>query len=479
MTDDPRFEDDVRDALRQLARDPVPPSLVARVNGIPDRTPSLVSTRFSLTGPRLQWSTALVALVALALVAGVFVLRGTGPAAVPSPSPTGFPGTALSSTTPPSASPSIVPPSAPPTITAPPTAVPGVALPADFQPRSVTFASPTEGWVLGSTACASGRCAVIAHTLDAGRTWSRINAPAATVDTDPRYPDTGVSAIRFADHLDGWAYGPDLWATHDGGTTWHSVDVTGIAAGPARVWDLQAAAGTAHLAYFPLTPNAFGIASTPVTHDAWKSPAVFIPVGAGPVPQVQLVIQGQAGWLIEVDREVVGGARLLHGTWDTWTPPCSDSAGPAVVAAWSTTGLIADCDLGVWSTPMGEHLFVSSDGGTTFTKITTAVPLSSAAAIATPDTSTILVAGQGPVNAQGASTPMVIASFDGGHTWTTVLKPGQVTFNDLGFTTQTQGVMITTSGTTSRLLITRDGGHTWAAAAFSCAPGMFCVYQPW
>ena len=40
---------------------------------------------------------------------------------------------------------------------------------------------------------------------------------------------------------------------------------------------------------------------------------------------------------------------------------------------------------------------------------------------------------------------MVIASFDGGHTWTTVLKPGLVTFNDLGFTTQTQGVLITTN----------------------------------
>ena len=47
MTDDPRFEDDVRDALHQLSRDPVPPSLVARVNGIPDRSPSLVATRLA------------------------------------------------------------------------------------------------------------------------------------------------------------------------------------------------------------------------------------------------------------------------------------------------------------------------------------------------------------------------------------------------------------------------------------------------
>ena len=263
MTDDPRFEDDVRDALHQLARDPVPPSLVARVNGIPDRSPSLVSTRFSLTGPRLQWSTALVALVAIALVAGAFWLRGTGPAAVPSPSPTGLSGIVLATPTPtPTSVPSVVPPSASPTITAPPTAVPGVVLPADFQPRSVTFASPTEGWVLGSTACASGRCAVIAHTLDAGRTWSRINAPNTTVDADARQIGAGVSALRFADRLDGWAYGPDLWATHDGGTTWTQVNLSGITGG-------SAASGTSRPPPAWLTwPTidraslAFGIAST-------------------------------------------------------------------------------------------------------------------------------------------------------------------------------------------------------------------------
>jgi photosystem II stability/assembly factor-like uncharacterized protein len=480
MTDDPHFEDDVRDALHQLARDPVPPSLVARVNAIPDRSPSLIATRFSLTGPRLQWSTALVALVAIALVAGAFWLRGSTPAAVASPSPTGLSGIVLATpTATPTSVPSVVPPSASPTITASPTAVPGVALPAGFQPRSVTFVSPTEGWVLGSTACASGRCAVIAHTLDAGRSWSRINAPNTTVDADPRLATSGgVSALRFADRLDGWAYGPDLWATHDGGATWHTVDLAAVSIGQDGVWDLQAAAGTAHLVAIGSKSEGFDIASTPVSRDTWKPAPVFLAVGAGPVPQVQLVIQGTAGWLIQVDREVVDGARLSAGTWQTWTPPCSNSAGPAVLAAWSTTGLIADCDLGVWSTPAGEHLYRSTNGGASFAELSPAVPMSAAAELATPNTSTIVVAGQGPVNAQGASTQLVIASFDGGHTWTTVLKPGLVTFNDLGFTTQTQGVLITATGSTSHLLMTRDGGHTWTAVAFSCAPWMFCVNQP-
>ncbi len=328
MTDDPRFEDDVRDALTDMTRDPVPPRLVARVAGISANAPGRVAARVGLAGSSWRLSGAFAAVVVVAvLVAGAFLLRGTGPGTVASPSPSGLPGTALSGTPLPTNIPSIVPATVPPTAvppTAPPTAAPGTILPADFQPLSVTFVSPTEGWVLGTTTCGSAKCAVIAHTLDAGRTWSRIHAPATTIAPGPGFVGTGVRAVRFADPLDGWAYGPDLWATHDGGKTWIQVDLTRITGGTAVVWDLEAAAGTAHMAYYAAAPLGFGIASTPVAHDAWKSTPVFLPVGAGPVPNVQLVIQGTAGWLIQVDREVVNGARLISGSWQTWTPPCSE-----------------------------------------------------------------------------------------------------------------------------------------------------------
>ena len=35
---------------------------------------------------------------------------------------------------------------------------------------------------------------------------------------------SGYSQIRFADAHNGFAYGPDLYATHDGGTSWHAVE---------------------------------------------------------------------------------------------------------------------------------------------------------------------------------------------------------------------------------------------------------------
>lgn len=37
----------------------------------------------------------------------------------------------------------------------------------------------------------------------------------------------GVSEVRFADLLDGWVFGPALFATHDGARTWQQVTLGG------------------------------------------------------------------------------------------------------------------------------------------------------------------------------------------------------------------------------------------------------------
>jgi hypothetical protein len=321
----------------------------------------------------------------------------------------------------------------------------------------VTFTSPTEGWVLGSVACASARCPAIAHTLDAGRTWSTIAAPRTTVHADRGLgaATAGVSGLRFADPLDGWAFGPDLWATHDGGQTWTRVRVAGLTQGP--VVALDAAHGLVHAVLYD-GQGAFRIASSPAGSDDWTIAAIKLPVGAGPVPEVQLVLSGAGGWVLQNDRTVVNGARLVNGVWRAWQPVCASVVGPAFLAASSGTTLVAACDVGAWSTPAGEHLFVSSDGGLTFHETGRAVPDVQGTGIASPDTSTIVVAGS---TQKGLA---LLGSFDGGGTWTTlVVQPTQSTFADLGFTTPSQGVVIAIAGA---LLMTHDGGRTWAPVAF-------------
>jgi photosystem II stability/assembly factor-like uncharacterized protein len=68
----------------------------------------------------------------------------------------------------------------------------------------------------------------------------------------------------------------------------------------------------------------------------------------------------------------------------------------------------------------------------------------------------------------GGAGPDLTASFDGGRSWQTVFRSGQVqTWSYLGFTTLTQGVAIGSgAGGTSLLAMTRDGGHTWTAVSF-------------
>ncbi|MGZ6295368.1 MAG: WD40/YVTN/BNR-like repeat-containing protein, partial [Candidatus Limnocylindrales bacterium] len=176
---------------------------------------------------------------------------------------------------------------------------------------------------------------------------------------------------------------------------------------------------------------------------------------------LQLVLAGSAGWILQNDRVVVNGSRLVQGAWQTWGPPCLDVNGPARLAASSATHLVAACLEGEWGSAPGggsvsEHLYVSTDGGTSFGRNSAVIPLDDVSAIAAPTASTI-VAG-GPT----ASGDAVVISRDGGRTWTTVLRLGTVAVSYLGFTTATQGILVTNRD----MRMTYDAGRTWQIVSF-------------
>ena len=224
---------------------------------------------------------------------------------------------------------------------------------------------------------------------------------------------------------------------------------------------LASSRGTVHAVAYDGAGN-YRIASAPVGGDAWSTASLKLPVGAGPVPVVQLVLSGEGGWILENDRTVVAGARLVGGTWRTWQPPCADVVGPAFLGASSATDLAAACDVGAWSNAQGDHLFVSRDGGVSFIEIGKRNPtIDSASGLATPNRSTIVVAGY---DSHGS---VLTGSFDSGHSWTVVDRPTSVSLTDLGFTSPAQGVVIATASSgASHLLVTRDGGHTWSIVKF-------------
>jgi hypothetical protein len=327
---------------------------------------------------------------------------------------------------------------------------------------SVTFVSASRGWVLGAATCDGTPCGVIARTTDGGRTWTRIPAPDAPVVVDAAATG-GVRGLRFASALDGWAFGPDLWTTHDGGDTWHREALPG--GGTPQVMALEAAAGTVHVAFWTGEDPLIRIASGRIGDDTLVISATKVQIGAGPVPATQLVLHGSSGWLVQVDRDVVAGARLVGGSWQGWDPPCLGTAGPAWLAASSATKLVAACDIGLWSTPEGVHLFTSANGGATFTEQTGVLPITALAGITTaPSQPTIVAAGN-----QADGSAALIGRFSSGGSWTAVATlAGSGAFSELGFTTDAQGVVIgRPTGAASRLLMTRDGGRTWAAVAFT------------
>ena len=461
MNDDETFENDLRATLAGLAREPAPGRLFARVSGIPDREPSARThgLRPSLSPRGSGSGFALLAAVFAIAVFAIVVRPGISPSTVggsPSATP-GQPASVGSSDPSAQASPSdavVATPSPTPT---------GGPVPADFAPRSATFVSADNGWVLGSVPCGGARCPAIIRTVDGGATWASIDAPKTTlasgVPAGVQAGGSGISSLRFADVLNGWAFGPELWATHDGGATWGRLTIGGLPTG-ATVTALETSAGTVHAVLYDAAQD-FRIASSRVGADDWRVAAVRVPVGAGPVPQIELRLSGSSGWILENDRVVSGGATLDAGVWRTWQPACLDVVGPAVLAASSGSDLVAVCDVGLWGSPKGEQLFTSTDGGATFAATGTRPPLT-ASAVATPDRATIVIAG---VDTSRATT--LVASFNGGQTWSKVWSATAVSFTDLGFTTPTQGFVVTTDESgAGKLLMTHDGGRTWAPVTF-------------
>ena len=202
------------------------------------------------------------------------------------------------------------------------------------QAVSATFVSPNQGFVLTSDGHIDG-------TTDGGHTWRR-TGKIGVHGEPPR--------IRYIDAADGFAFGqdagtPQFRITHDGGSTWSAVPNAPF----TYVGDLEIARGWIYVLAMTPNDNNFRLFESPVAHLVWKQVSPTQPIGAGPVPIEQIVLNSAEGWIINQDRGVISGARLTSPTtWTTWTPPCLKVDGPAWLSASTATDLVASCDEGVW-----------------------------------------------------------------------------------------------------------------------------------
>jgi photosystem II stability/assembly factor-like uncharacterized protein len=344
----------------------------------------------------------------------------------------------------------------------------GGPVPAGFQPESVTFVSAQRGWVLGSAPCSHPVCTSVLRTTDGGRTWAGIPAPAAPLGPGEE-GSPGVAELRFADPLDGWAFGSELWSTHDGGAHWKQVHLPGAQGLPASVVSLEAGGGEVYALDIPGTQQSAGTAAaqlyqTGAGADAWT------PVTGASVPAAEagrVVVSGSGAW-VDVQTSGAQAVFLARGTggWNRHPLPCGQPS--LTLAAVSATDMATICAGGGAAGQQPKQLYSSSDAGLTWHPVSSGPMAGDTLGAAMASPSVVVVAA-----ASGAS--FLYGTFDAGRSWSTVYQDtsgGGAPWRDLGFTDPSQGVVVeglqpgTAGLPPNRLLMTRDGGHTWATVTF-------------
>jgi hypothetical protein len=207
----------------------------------------------------------------------------------------------------------------------------GGAVPPNFQPTSVTFVSKDHAWVIGQAGtpghCADANpyyCTSIARTSDAGKSWVGLPAP----KIGPPSGATGVGGIRFLNDVSGWAFGPELFSTHDGGATWNQVPTQG-----QRVTDLETVNGRAYALWAMCSgtdPSSFAANCTSYTlmtalegSDQWTpvSGATSGLTAQGNPTSAFIALTGSAGYLVAPDGTLYSGP--IGKAWvKVGTVPC-------------------------------------------------------------------------------------------------------------------------------------------------------------
>jgi hypothetical protein len=427
---------------------------------------------------------ALTATAAAVIVAAAVTVPQVVHLPVLSPAPQSSVAAGKGSATPPggghaqssSAHPKSSPPSSPPSAPAP--------VPANFRPSSVTFIGTRTGWVIGQAGtpghCATQYCTSVARTGNAGKTWTGVPAPLTGA------PDgaTGVSQIRFLNASDGWAFGPELFGTHDGGQTWTQVDTDGL-----RVTDLETVGNRVFALFASCTGGGPAFAAQCTSFTLYSSPAPgsgWTPVGAattgltdGTAAQAAaLVLTGSRGYLLAPGGALYVGPVGGGGAWQrVKSLPSSCTVGPAqadgqpsgaLLAAVNTGNLIVACASGSsGASPdvsrQQKLIYSSPDGGVSWRQVARAPDAGVAFSLAaSPSGTVVLGTNQGIDVLPAGSTAWQAAALGGGGGGGGGRPSGG--FGYVGMTTSDQGIALPANLSAGTVWFTFDGGQSWRAS---------------
>lgn len=352
-------------------------------------------------------------------------------------------------------------------------------VPPNFAASSITFVSTNTGWVIGQAGTPGhcgppdpNICTSVARTNDAGHTWHGIPAPV----TGPPNGGTGVSQVRSLDGVHGWAFGPQLYATHDGGLTWrriatHGMRVTGLETVSDVAFAIWArCAGTG--ADFAAGCTSFSLYSSPAGQDAWAPVAGATGLGAsgGAPASAQLVLTGSRGYLLAPDGQLFSGPVTSRPHWHPVasapgapvTLPCAPGAAEAgghplqAMLASTGPGLALLCANQGSGGTQTKTLYYSADRGRTWKRAGLAPAQGIAMSLSgTPDGPVMVATSDGIDRSTSAPGNGTVG-------WRTARGAGAPGgYSYVGMTTSAQGVAVPVKLGLDAVWFTYDGGAHW------------------
>ena len=355
-----------------------------------------------------------------------------------------------------------------------PASVPPPVVPGNFRPTSVTFVNTRAGWVIGQAGppCATQFCTSVARTDNAGKTWIGVPAPL----TGPPDGATGVSQIRFLNGKDGWAFGPELFATHDGGQTWKRLPTNGLRVTEVetvgdRAFGLFASCSGAGSAFAGQCTN-YSLYSSSASADDWTpvGPSTSGLTNGGQAGSAAIVLTSARGYLLAPDGMLYAGPvdAPVDGTapWQQVAKiPCAVGAAQpdgqpagALLGAVNATNLIFACTPAPVPGGLQKKLVLTSANGGASWRLLAVAP---AAGIATS-----LAASPAEAVVLGTNQGIEVLPA-GGTSWqqATVKSAPATGFTFVGMTTDTQGVAVPADAAAGKIWFTFDGGQTWTPSA--------------
>jgi photosystem II stability/assembly factor-like uncharacterized protein len=276
--------------------------------------------------------------------------------------------------------------------------------------------------------------------------------------------DAGVSSIRFATATVGWAFGPALFRTGNGGRAWTALPVPGHG---KQILSLATGAAGTYVVVSPCAEFAAKCGSTKLSF--WRATSLSgkswtrIPLALSINDQAGITIFGKSVYV--VDPGVPG---TLYASTDgrhfsARHSPCNAANGIGLnqAAPTSATNVALLCDGDPGISKATKTVYLSKDNGRTDRSAGTTGPLGIDAELAASTSGNLLVAAW-------ANGSWIYLNDSHTTTWTQVLGLGDggAGFNDLTFVSSkvawaVYGPVSQFPADFGRLYVTRDGGKTW------------------